>query len=69
MASMNFNIKTAKKCAFCKYWYDPTNSGIAPVTPNIGIWKIVDMNQKCMCLRKNLKMNASAFCSNYDLKL
>ena len=24
------NIKTAKHCAFCKYWYDSTNSAIEP---------------------------------------
>ena len=24
------NIKNTKICAFCKYWYDPTNSAIKP---------------------------------------
>ena len=31
------NIKHVKKCAFCKKWYDPTNSAIAPKSPVIGM--------------------------------
>ena len=69
MASMNFNVKSAKKCAFCKYWYDPTNSGIEPVSPRISLWKIRDLNQKCMCLKKNFQMSASATCGKFELKL
>lgn len=64
MASTVVNIKHIKRCAFCKYWYDPTNSAIMPKAPNIGLWEIKDINQKCMCLKKNIQMPAGAFCSN-----
>lgn len=36
------NIKTIKKCAFCKYWYDPTNSAISPRSPKINLWEYDD---------------------------
>ena len=63
MSSLVVNIKHIKKCAFCKNWYDPTNSAIAPKAPNIGLWEIKDTNQKCMCIKKNIQMSANAFCS------
>lgn len=70
MASLVVNIKHVKKCAFCKHWYDPTNSAIEPKSPIIGVWIIKDTSQKCMCLKKNYKMQANAYCSSgYELKL
>ena len=58
------DARHVKKCAFCKNWYDPTNSAIAPRNPAIGQWEIKDINQKCLCQKKNIPMPASAFCSN-----
>ena len=63
MPSIIVNIKHINKCAFCKYWYDPTNSAIVPKSPAIGLWQIKDVNQKCKCLKKNIPMPANAFCS------
>ncbi len=62
------NIKTAKKCAFCKYWYDPTNSGIYPKASKINLWEY-DEKIKCKCLQKNMDMKASAFCGKYQSKI
>ena len=64
MASTIVNVKHIKKCAFCKNWYNPTNSAIAPKSPAIGLWEIKDVNQKCICLKKNIQMPANAFCSS-----
>ena len=50
---MNVNVKLSKKCALCKYWYDPTNSAITPVNPKIGIWEINDTDKKSKCLKTN----------------
>lgn len=70
MSSMVVNIKNTRKCAFCKNWYDPTNSAIEPRTPKINLWEIKDTNQKCLCLKRNYKMQAGAFCSSdYECKL
>ena len=63
MSSLVVNVKNISKCAFCKNWYDPTNSAIAPKSPAIGLWEIKDINQKCMFLNKNIQMLANAFCS------
>ena len=70
MSSLVVNIKHIKKCAFCKNWYDPTNSAIVPKSPLIGLWEIKDINQKCMCLKKNIHMPANGFCSSgYEPKI
>lgn len=63
MLSLTVNVKQIKKCAFCKYWYDPTNSAILPKSPDIGLWEIKDINQRCMCLKKNIHVPAHSFCS------
>ena len=69
MASLVINIKHTKKCAFCQYWYDPTNSAIAPKSPAIGLWEIRDVNQTCLCQKKNINMPANAFCGSFVCKL
>ena len=65
------NIKTVKKCAFCKYWYDPTNSAIAPVAPNINMWGVAtDMyNDRKKCIKTNLPKSAVDSCSRFECKL
>ena len=62
------NIKIVKKCAFCKHWYDPTNSAISPRSPQINLWEYEE-NMKKKCLQKNYDMKASAFCGKYECKL
>ena len=67
---LTLDVRHIKKCAFCKNWYDPTNSAIAPKAPQIGLWEIKNINQKCLCLKKNIQMSANAFCSqSYECKL
>ena len=70
MPSLIINVKAIKKYAFCKNWYDPTNSAIEPKNPAMGIWKIKDINQKCLCLKRNIPMSANAFCGrNFEFKI
>lgn len=70
MSSTIVNIKCCKKCAFCKYWYDPTNSAIAPKSPVIGLWKINDENQKNLCIKRNSQMPANSGCIQfYECKI
>ena len=67
---MIVDIRKVKRCAFCRNWYDPTNSVIAPMSPQMGIWKILDTNKRCMCLKKKLLMPAHASCTrDYICKL
>lgn len=62
------NIKTMKKCAFCKYWYDPMNSAISPQSPQFNIWEFDD-NAKKKCLQRNCDMSANGFCGKYECKV
>ncbi len=62
------NIKTVKKCAFCKNWYDPTNGVINPRSPVINLWEFDDRAKK-KCLKKNIEMPAGGSCNNYCCKV
>ena len=62
------NIKSVKKCAFCKYWYDPTNSVISPRSPKINLWEYEEQVRK-KCLKKGYDMKSDSFCGKYECKL
>lgn len=64
----NFDIKSMKRCAFCKYWYDPTYSAVMPVSPKTNLWSI-DSKQQKICTKKNIKMAADAKCSLFQNRL
>lgn len=65
---VSINIITSKKCAICKYWYDPTNSAINPKAPHINVWEYDD-KAKRMCLKKGSNTAASATCGMHICKL
>jgi len=62
------NLKNFKKCAFCKYWYDPTNEHIAPKAPNINVWTY-ETSARCKCIKRNLTMSSTNSCAHYDCKV
>lgn len=68
MPFISANIKVVERCAFCKYWYDPTNSYITPKSPSINLWGF-DTKAKCKCLKRNYEMSAGSCCPHYELKL
>ena len=61
-----------KICAFCKYWYDPTNAAISPVNPRSGLWEY-DREAKCPCLKqanaRNLRPSYAQGCDKYECKI
>ncbi len=63
-----YNIKTVKKCAFCKFWWDPTYEVIEPKAPITNMWNINSGGKK-MCLKKNYEMSADSSCGQYQCKL
>lgn len=63
-----FNIKSCKKCAFCKFWFDPTFSAIKPESPKINLWSF-DSKQKRVCIKKGMDMDADATCGKFESKL
>lgn len=62
------NIKYTKRCAFCKYWYDPTNLAIEPKRPTMNQW-LYDENAQNPCMQKNVTVKARSFCSKFECKL
>lgn len=62
------NLKTQKFCAFCKHWYDPTNSHINPVTPKFDLWEF-DPNAKCLCMKRNYEKKGGERCGFYERKI
>lgn len=50
MKLTNIHERTCRFCAFCKYWYDPTNSAIEPVGGSSGFWRF-DMSKEALCMK------------------
>ncbi len=65
-----FNVKNSSKiCAFCKYWYDPTNSVISPKEPRLGIWNY-DANATNVCTKRGGQHRACIpGCPDYECKI
>lgn len=65
-AKARANNITSKKCAFCKNWYDPTNSAIKPC--GTITWEY-DMEMKCMCRVKKVLKKGFQSCSQFESKI
>lgn len=61
------NIKHAKICAFCKYWYDPANTAIAPKSVVGGFWEY-DETVWNVCKKFGAKKRSGNGCQNYEQK-
>jgi hypothetical protein len=61
------DIRTVKVCAFCKHWYDPTNSAISP---KIGhLWEF-DTEMYAKCMKNNLMRRISfQVCNMFERKM
>ena len=59
---------SSKKCAFCRYWYDPTNEHIEPKNPLAGLW-FYDTCAKEQCLKYGIKKNSISYCDKFESKL
>lgn len=65
------NLKTLadRRCAFCKNWYDPTNSHIQPHIPHMGQWKYDrSAREKCL-LKKGSPMASFNTCPKFESKI
>lgn len=61
------NVRNSKICAFCKSWYDPSNSHLNPVNTVAGFWEY-EHNARCKCLKTNAQMFAWSSCSKFQSK-
>lgn len=62
------NIKNTHMCAFCKYWYDPTNEAIFPKNPRANFWEF-DEKAKKKCLLRNTETKSGISCRKFECKL
>ncbi len=63
------NMKNDNKiCAFCKYWYDPTNSAISPRDPRVGLWQY-DGDVRKMCTKKGTERRGASGCPDFECKI
>lgn len=56
-----------RRCAFCKYWYDPTNSAISPKGA-CGRWEL-NPNIKKICRMWNIEKISWSTCKKFEFKL
>lgn len=68
MATLKLNGNKVKRCAFCKYWYDPTNQHIKPQDPKHGYWKF-DPQAHCICTKKSMNMAGGLYCDKFECKV
>lgn len=68
MAAFKLDGNKNQRCAFCKYWYDPTNQYIRPQDPKHNLWKF-ETNVKCLCLKCNLQKGAGMRCDKFENKI
>lgn len=57
-----------KRCAFCKYFYDPTNTAIRPKNPSIGLWEF-DSKAKSKCTIRPGEKIANFVCPQFVCKI
>ena len=61
------HVPEKKICAFCRHWYDPTNSAIRP--KNGGFWEF-DNNVRKRCMKKvGYETQSWASCTEFECKV
>ena len=66
----SYNVKNNRMghCAFCKHWYDPTNSAIRPKNIKAGMWEFDDKAEN-PCQKTGQKRKASMTCKDFVCKV
>ncbi len=67
LKSLITNIKFSKKCAFCKYWYDPTNQVIKPIKGR-NIWEYENTEYR-YCMQRMCDRRADSSCPSFECKV
>lgn len=62
------NVRGTRLCAFCKYWYDPTNSAIRPKNTRAGFWEY-EHTVTNKCTKYNAPKPSWAQCLDYEPKV
>jgi hypothetical protein len=62
------NVKNARLCVFCKFWYDPTNAYMKPRNPAGGFWEY-DPQAVAVCQQWGLKKRSNSSCPKFQPKI
>ena len=65
---VNEKNPSIRKCAFCKHWYDITNTAIRPRAAHAGFWEFDPVAKKKCLLRPGEKLSAYS-CPKFECKL
>lgn len=65
--TVNETNSSSRRCAFCKFWYDPQNTAIEPMKTG-HLWKY-DPDKKNKCRKKNLQTVAHQSCMKFESKI
>ena len=68
MGSTTLSPNKRGVCAFCRHWYDVTNSHINPKNPKNNLWEY-DRNAKCKCMIYNSDRSGYMSCPKYECKV
>ena len=68
MITVKLDGNNVKRCAFCKFWYDPTNKYIQPHIPAQRLWKF-EPYVRCKCLKTNLDVASQMSCARFENKI
>lgn len=56
------------KCAFCRYWYDPTNSALIAKNPAAGFWEY-NPRMRNRCSMMNAETAGCQTCGKFEMKM
>ena len=65
MEIIDIKVNRVMKCAFCKHWYDPTNSAIKPRSS--ALWEY-DPRKRSRCLERNTETTGNYGCGKFVMK-
>ena len=58
-----------KKCAFCKYYYDPSYTVISPKKGQKNVWEYENNIKRPCRLRNNMEMQSHMCCSKFESRI
>ena len=58
-----------KVCAFCKYWYDPANSALAPKRGMKDVWEYTRGIKNACSQKCNMPIMSQFSCSKFEPKI
>ncbi len=65
---VNIKSSSVRKCAFCKHWYDITNTAIRPRAAHAGFWEF-DPVAKKQCLKRPGEKRSAFCCPMFECKI